>query len=165
MKKLITYLSLLLTLLAFVSTAYADVPNPYGGPRPRPDRQVIRVYEKREPGFALEKGAGENSFLLKVTLPGPCDWHYTVENSKTKERFVSDIFCNTDFEKETEEKEFFLDLRESGEETKLLINVQFSLYAYTETIFGPKLYNRQGKTKVVFHAYRLEKTDGGYVLK
>ncbi|MBQ9697257.1 MAG: hypothetical protein IJV46_01795 [Acidaminococcaceae bacterium] len=167
MKKLITCISVLVSLLVFFSTAYADVADPYGRPRPhRPELEipVTKEYKIRPADFEVVKGEKENTFLLQITLPGPCDWRYTIQNDAEAATFESETFANFDFNKERETREISLLLPEPGKTIRYIINVGFDYYRYTDTRFGPKLIDKNGNRTWVAHEFRLEEKDGQYLL-
>lgn len=83
MRALVGLLTVVLSLLSFFPTAHADVidpGNPYRRPhRPDLEQPVTQVYRQREPDFTLTQVPGKDrTYLLKVTLPGPCQWGFRV---------------------------------------------------------------------------------------
>ena len=164
MKKSLACISLLAAILAFFPTAYADVPDPYGRHRPHIQPPGIQTRLIRAISFHVANGKSDNSFILKVTLPGTCDWHFTVYDNDKKEQFVSDIFSNEDFNKETDEKEFVLSLPENAEGLEYEIKADFTMYTYTETRYGPKLYNKKGNRYGQRKMFVLKWEDGRYAL-
>ena len=163
MKKLITGISVLLFMMTFFATAYADVIDPGRGPRPpRPEIPVIRAYEMRKPDFAVIKAPDKkNTYLLQVTLPGPCNWRYFVLNEKKETEFVSEKFENPDFDKETESREIVLKIPR-GEETAIYyIEADYMMYQYTQTRFGPKRVKTSDIPIVITHTLELQKAVNG----
>ena len=83
MRALVGLLTVVLSLLSFFPTAHADVIDP-GNPYRRPHRPDLeypatQVYRLREPDFTLTQVEGKDrTYLLKVTLPGPCQWGFRV---------------------------------------------------------------------------------------
>ena len=79
MKLSVIFFGVLLACMTVFGTAHADVIDP-GNPYRRPNRPVkpvpvTRVYRMRAPDFTLTKIEEENNrYLLKVDLPGPCEW-------------------------------------------------------------------------------------------
>ena len=141
MRFLIRSISLILVMLSFISTAYADIARPpiyHPGRRPRPP--VVRYYEKRDADFTVLQKTEEPMFFLLATLPGPCTWSYTVENQTTGERIASNSFKNTDINNETEGKKLKLSLPSEGKIIAYKIRAKFSLYGFRDTRFGPKIY-------------------------
>ena len=165
MKKLIALLSLLLCMLSFFATAYADVPDPYGRPRPRPHPQGISTRAMRAVSFDVANGEADNAFLLNVTLPGACDWRFTVYDKDRKTQFVSETFINTDFNKTADVKEFVLSLPENAEGTQYEIQADFNIYSYVETAFGPKLVHKKGRQYGQGRVFVLARENGRYALK
>ena len=167
MRFLIRSISLILVMLSFISTAYADIARPpiyHPGRRPRPP--VVRYYEKRDADFTILQKTEEPMFFLLATLPGPCAWSYTVENQATGERIASNTFKNTDVNNETEGKKLKLSLPSEGEKIAYKIKAKFSLYGFRNTRFGPKIYyGSKEKLRYAVHTYELENVNGWYKLR
>lgn len=174
MRALLGLFTVVLTLFTFFSTAHADVidpNNPYHKP-PRPPVKpipVTRVYKMRAPDFTLTKiEEKENTYLLQATLPGPCEWEYRVFAEKegtTKEVARGGKFSVPELEKESDSREIVVQLPEGKEKTDFLMGVEFTLYRFQETRFGPKVYDMDNRTQAVEYVYVLETVDGKQVLK
>ena len=180
MRNIIKSIGLLLVMISFVSTAYADVISPHGPHRPnRPRRPqihdsanhprtpVLKYYEQRNAELTISEKTNDPLFVLRVTLPGPCKWSYIVDDQSTGTRFESNTFDNVDFDKEIEEKLLKLSLPPAGKMITFRIKARFSLYAFKETRFGPKLYDDSKKEKLryVEHTYELNNENGQYIVK
>ena len=172
MKFLFTVFSILLTCMTFVGTAHADVidpGNPYRKP-PRPVREPLtRVYKMRKPDFALTKAEEkQDAYVLRVTLPGPCEWEYnvfTAVDGTTKEVSRGGAYSVQDFNKESDSREIELQIPEGKDKAEFLVNVQFCLYRFVETSFGPKVYDTDRRAVALEYVYELTKVDGKPVLK
>ena len=171
---LLSLLTVVLSLLSFFPTAHADVidpGNPYRRPhRPELGHPVTRVYRQREPDFTLTKIEGrDRTYLLEVTLPGPCEWGFSVfveedgtKNLKMLER--AGRFSVPDLEKETDSREFLIPLPKDKEKVKFLMAVDFRLYRFRETNFGPKVYGSDGRIETLDRVYELTLVDGKQIL-
>ena len=172
MKFLFTVFSVLLACMTFAGAAHADVidpGNPYRKP-PRPVREPLtRVYKMRKPDFALTKAEEkQDAYVLRVTLPGPCEWEYKVFaaiDGTTKEVGGGGVYSVQDFNRESDSREIELRIPEGKEKEEFLINVQFCLYRFVETSFGPKVYGTDSKTVGLESVYELTTVDGKSVLK
>lgn len=173
MKLLVTFFSVLLACMTVFGTAHADVidpGNPYRKPN-RPEKPVpaTRVYKMRAPDFTLTKIEEEkNMYLLKATLPGPCEWSFYVyeENDGiTKEVDNEGPYSVPDLKQETDSREVFLMLPEGKERAKFRVVVEFTLFRLQQTAFGPKVYGTDNKTHAVQNVYEMETVDGKQVLK
>ena len=192
MRNIIRSIGLLLVMISFISTAYADVISPHRPHRPhgphgphrphgphkphrprihdstkRPHTPVLKYYEKRNAELTVLEKADDSLLILRVTLPGPCKWSYIVDDQSTGTRFESNTYDNVDFDKETEEKVLKLNLPPAGKMITFRIKARFSLYAFKETRFGPKLYDDSKKEKLryVEHTYELNNENGRYIVK
>ena len=174
MRVLTGLLTVFLSLAAFFSTAHADVIDP-GNPYRKPPRPVVepipvtRIYNLRKPDFTLTKvEEKEDTYLLRVTLPGPCEWQYNVFvpiDGTTKQAGRGGKISVEDMSRESDTREIVLQIPEGKESVRLLANVQFCLYRFLETRFGPKLYGTDNKMQGVEHVYELQTADGKRVLK
>ncbi len=173
MKLLLTVFSLLLTCMTFFGTAHADVIDP-GNPYRKPHVPVKpvpagSVYKMRAPDFILTKVEGKKDvFLLQATLPGPCEWEYDayLDNGGTpKELGRGGIYKVPELEKASDSREIFLRLPEGKDKVSVLMDVQFTLYRFQETRFGPKVCGTDNRTLSLEYAYELETVDGKQVLK
>ena len=173
MKLLVTFFSVLLACMTVFGTAHADVIDP-GNPYRKPNRPVkpvpvTRVFRMRAPDFTLTKIEEEkNMYLLQVTLPGPCEWsfHAFVEkDGTTKEVDREGPYSVPDLKQESDSREVFLMLPEGKDKAKFLLGVEFTLYRFQETTYGPKVYDTDNKTKVVEYMYEMESVDGKQTLK
>ena len=174
MRALLGLFTVVLTLFTFFSTAHADVidpNNPYHKP-PRPPVKpipVTRIYKMREPNFTLMKIEDkENTYLLQATLPGPCEWEYRVFAEKegtTKEVARGGKFSVQELKKESDSREIVIQLPEGKEKTDFLVGVEFTLYRFQETRYGPKVYDMDNRTQAVEYVYVLEAVDGKQILK
>ena len=128
MRTLVGLLTVVLSLLSFFPTAHADVIDP-GNPYRRP----------REPDFTLTQVEGKDrTYLLKVTLPGPCQWGFRVlveEEGTTAMKMLEKAgwFPVPDVKKETDSREFLIPLPKNKEKVKFLMAVDFRLYRFQET--------------------------------
>lgn len=165
MKRIVTCISLLICMLSLFATAYADVPDPYGRPRPRPHPHRIYTRAMRAVSFDVANGEADNSFILRVQLPGACDWHFTVYDKDRKAQFVSEKFIHQDFNKTADVKEFALSLPENAEGSQYEIKADFYIYPYMETAFGPKLVHKEGRRYGQSRVFVLERENGRYALK
>jgi len=174
MRVLTGLLTVFLSLAAFFSTAHADVIDP-GNPYRKPPRPVVepipvtRIYNLRKPDFTLAKvEEKEDTYLLRVTLPGPCEWQYNVfaaVDGTTKQAGWGGKIPVADVSRESDSREIVLQIPEGKESVRLLANVQFCLYRFLETRFGPKLYGTDKNIREIEHAYELKTVDGKRVLK
>ena len=174
MRALLGLFTVVLSLFTIFSTAHADVidpGNPYRKP-PRPPVKpipVTRVYKMRAPDFTLTKIEDkENTYLLQATLPGPCEWEYRVFSEKegtTKEVARGGKFSVPELKKETDSREIIIQLPEEKEKVDFLVGVEFTLYRFQETRYGPKVDGTDNRTQAVEHVYELDTVDGKQVLK
>ena len=173
MKFLVTFFSVLLACMTVFGTAHADVIDP-GDPYRKPNRPVkpvpvTRVFRMREPGFTLTKVEDKKDvYLLQVTLPGPCEWEYSVYAEKegtTQKVAGGERFFVQDLKKESDNREIIFQLPEGKETVKFLMGVEFTLYRFQETRYGPKVYNTDLRTEAVEHVYELQTVDGKQILK
>ena len=174
MRALLGLVTVALSLFTFFSTAHADVidpGNPYHKP-PRPPVKpipVTRVYKMRAPNFTLTKIEGkENTYLLQATLPGPCEWEYRVVAEKegiTKEVAWGGKFSVPELKQETDSREIVIQLPEGKEKVTFLMNVEFTLYRFQETRYGPKVYDTDTRSLAIEYVYELDTADGKQVLK
>ena len=105
---------------------------------------------------------------MQATLPGPCEWEYRVFAEKegtTKEVARGGKFSVPELEKESDSREIVVQLPEGKEKTDFLMGVEFTLYRFQETRFGPKVYDMDNRTQAVEYVYVLETVDGKQVLK
>ena len=169
MRALTFCFTVLLSLMTFFSTAYADVIDPGGGPRPprpMPDRLILREYDVRTPDFKLVQSPDNaEEYLLKVTLPGPCDWQYTVFSKAPKEQFTSEKFGVMEASQTEDVRNIVLKTPEDGADMTFGIQVIYTMYVFAETRYGPKLYSKEGNQKSVIHGYKMKKSDGGFILE
>lgn len=174
MRALLGLFTVVLSLFAVFSTAHADVIDP-GNPYRRPPRPVenpvpvTRVYRMRTPDFSLTKIEDKkDTYLLQATLPGPCEWAYNVYmavDGTTKEAAKGGRYPVPDFKKESDSREIVLQIPEGKDKVELLVDVQFTLYRFQETNFGPKVYNTDNRSQAVEYVYVLETVDGKQILK
>ena len=174
MRALLGLFTVVLSLVTFFSTAHADVidpGNPYRKP-PRPPVKpipVTRVYKMRTPDFTLTKIEDkENAYLLQATLPGPCEWEYKVFAEKegtTKEVSRGGKFSVQELKKETDSQEIIVQMPERNDKVAFLVGVEFTLYRFQETRYGPKVYGTDSITQAIEHVYELDSVDGKQVLK
>ena len=172
MRALLGLFTVVLSLFTFFSTAHADVidpGNPYHKP-PRPPVKpipVTRVYKMREPNFTLMKIEDkENTYLLQAMLPGPCEWEYKVyaeDNADPVAR--GGKFAVPELQKESDSQEIVIQLPEGKDKARFLVGVEFTLYRFQETRFGPKVYETDSRTQAVENVYELDTVDGKRVLK
>ena len=170
MRYVIKSIGFLLVMLSFISTAFADVPIPIVRPPYNPGRwprpPVVKYYEQRNADLTILKKSKEPVFFLRVTLPGPCTWSYTVNNHATGERFVSETFKNTEKNTETEEKELELSLPPEGRKFTYTVSAKFTLYGFRDTRFGPKIYyGSKEKKKFAARTYEMENINGRFRLR
>lgn len=171
MKFLFTVFSILLTCMTFVGTAHADVIDP-GNPYRRPPRPagepLTRVYRMRKPDFSLTKAKEkQDAYVLRVTLPGPCKWEYNVfaaVDGTTREVGRGGAYSVQDFNKDSDSREIGLKIPEGKDKAEFLINVQFCLYRFVETSFGPKVYGTDRRAVALEGVYELSTVDGKTVL-
>ena len=174
MRALLGLFAVVLSLFTFFSTAHADVIDP-GNPYNRPPRPpvkpipVTRVYKMRDPNFTLVKIEDkENTYLLQATLPGPCEWEYRVfaeKDGTTKEVARGGKFSVPELKKESDSREIIIQLPEGKEKADFLVNVEFTLYRFQETRYGPKVFETDTKSVGIEHVYELDTADGKQVLK
>ena len=174
MRALLGLFTVVLSLFTIFSTAHADVIDP-GNPYRRPPRPpvepipVTRVYKMRAPDFTLTKIEDkENTYLLRATLPGPCEWEYKVYaaiDGATKEIAKGGRYSVQDLEKESDSREIVIQIPEGKDKTELLVGVEFTLYRFQETRYGPKVYGTDSRTLALEHVYQLDAVDGKQVLK
>ena len=162
MRTLVGLLTVVLSLLSFFPTARADVIDP-GNPYRRPHRPDLeypatQVYRLREPDFTLTQVEGKDrTYLLKVTLPGPCQWGFRVLEK-------AGWFPVPDVKKETDSREFLIPLPKNKEKVKFLMAVDFRLYRFQETRYGPKVYGPDRKVESLDRVYELTMVDGKQIL-
>jgi len=174
MRALLGLFTVVLSLFTFFSTAHADVIDP-GNPYRRPPRPPVkpipatRVYKMRAPDFTLTKIEDkENTYLLQATLPGPCEWEYRVFAEKegtTKEVARGGKFSVPELKRETDSREIVIQLPGRNDKEDFLVGVEFTLYRFQETRYGPKVYGTDSKTQVMEYVYELDTVDGKQVLK
>ena len=173
MKLSVTFFSLLLACMTGFGTAHADVidpGNPYRKPNP-PVKPVpvTRVFRMREPGFTLTKVEDKkDTYLLQVTIPGPCEWEYSVYAEKegtTQKVAGGEKILVQDLKKESDSRQIFFQLPEGKETVKFLMGLEFTLYRFQETRYGPKVSGTDLRTEAVEHVYELETVDGKQILK
>ena len=174
MRVLTGLLTVVFSLITFFSTAHADVIDP-GNPYRKPPRPVVepipvtRVYNVRKPDFALTKvEEKDDTYLLRVIVPGPCEWQYNVFaaiDGTTKQIGFGEKISVEDMSRESDTREIVLQIPEGKENVQLLVNVQFCLYRFQETRFGPKLYGTDNKIQGIEHVYELKTVDGKRILK
>lgn len=171
---LLGLLTAILSMVSFFPVAHADVIDP-GNPYRRPHRPeigtpVTRAYRMREPDFALTRVEGKDrTYLLQVTLPGPCEWGYSVfvEEEGTKNLKLLEKagwFSVPDLKKETDSREFLIPLPKDKEKVKFLVTAEFRLYRFLETRYGPKVYGSDGRIETLDHIYELTTADGKQML-
>ena len=174
MRALLGLFTVILSLFTFFSTAYADVidpNNPYHKP-PRPPVKpipVTRVYRMRDPSFILTKvKEKKDAYLLQVTLPGPCEWKYnvyTAKEGKTQKVASGGIYYIQDLKTKSDGREIELQIPDETDKTEFLMAVEFCLYRFQETRYGPKVYDMDTRTESVEHVYELTTADGKQILK
>ena len=174
MRALVGLLTVVLSLLSFFPTAHADVidpGNPYRRPhRPDLEQPATQVYRLREPDFTLTQVEGKDrTYLLKVTLPGPCQWGFRVlveEEGTTAMKMLEKAgwFLVPDVKKETDSREFLIPLPKNKEKVKFLMAVDFRLYRFQETRYGPKVYGPDRKVESLDRVYELTMVDGKQIL-
>ena len=165
-------LTVVLSLSVFFPLAHADVIDP-GNPYRKPNRPkpipVTRVIKMRAPDFTLTKvEEQENTYRLQATLPGPCEWEYIVYTEiegATKKVAGGGTYAVQDVETASDSKEIILQLPEGKEKARIMVDVEFTLYRFIETNFGPKVYETDNRSLAVEHMYELESVDGKQVLK
>lgn len=162
-----------LSLAVFFPAAHADVIDP-GNPYRKPNRPkpipVTRVIKMRAPDFTLTKvEEQENTYRLQATLPGPCEWEYVVymenENASSQKAARGGSYAVQDMDTASDSKDIILQLPEGKEKARILVDVEFTLYRFIETNFGPKVYETDSRSLAVEHMYELETVDGKQVLK
>ena len=161
-----------LSLAVFFPAAHADVIDP-GNPYRKPNRPkpipVTRVIKMRTPDFTLTKvEEQENTYRLHATLPGPCEWEYVVymEDGETRQKAArGGSYPVQDLEAASDSRDIILQLPEGKEKASILVDVEFTLYRFIETNFGPKVYETDNRSLAVEHMYELESVDGKQVLK
>jgi len=123
----------------------------------------------RAPDFTLTKIEDkENTYLLQATLPGPCEWEYRVFADKegtTKEVARGGKFPVPELKKETDSREIVIQLPERNDKVAFLVDVEFTLYRFQETRYGPKVYETDSRTQAIEYVYELDTVDGKQVLK
>ena len=169
---LLSLLTVVLSLLSFFPTVHADVidpGNPYRKPpRPQPN-PVTRVYRMCEPDFTLTKVEGKDRvFRLQVTLPGPCEWGYKVyveEEGTTDLKLLEKAgwFSVSDVKQESDSREFLIPLPKK-ENVKFLMAVEFRMYRFVETRYGPKVYGADERIETLDRVYELTMVDGKQIL-
>ncbi len=171
---LLGLLTVVLSLVSFFPVAHADVIDP-GNPYRRPHRPDLeypatQVYRLREPDFTLTQVQGKDrTYLLKVTLPGPCQWGFRVlveEEGTTATKLLEKAgwFPVPDIKKETDSREFLIPLPKDKEKEKFLMAVDFRLYRFQETRYGPKVYGPDRKVESLDRVYELTMVDGKQIL-
>ena len=174
MRAFVGLLTVVLSLLSFFPAAHADVidpGNPYRRPhRPDLEHPATQVYRQREPDFTLTQVPGKDrTYLLKVTLPGPCQWGFRVlveEEGNTAMKLLEKAgwFPVPDVKKETDSREFLIPLPKNKEKVKFLMAVDFRLYRFRETRYGPKVYGPERKVESLDRVYELTMVDGKQIL-
>ena len=172
MRALLGLFTVILTLFTFFGTAHADVIDP-GNPYRKPNRPikpvpVTRVYRMRDPGFTLTKVEDKKDvYLLQVTLPGPCEWEYSVyaEKEGTMQVVGRERFFVQDLKTESESRQILFQLPEGKETVKFLMGLEFTLYRFEETRYGPKVCSTDLRSEAVDHVYELQTVDGRQILK
>ena len=166
-------LTAILSLAVFFPTAFADVidpgnPNPYRRP-PRPSIPVTKVYKMRAPDFTLTKTEETgNTYLLQATLPGPCKWKYTVQeitDGPVKEVARGGMYSVPELTAESDSRKIVLEFPEGKDKAKFVVDVEFLLYQFQETSFGPKVCGEDYNTLAVMYIYELDTVDGKPTLK
>jgi hypothetical protein len=153
-------------------TAHADVIDP-GNPYRKPNRPVkpvpvTRVYRMRDPNFTLTKVEYKKDvYLLQVTLPGPCEWEYSIyaEKEGTTQVVGRERFFVQDLKTESDSRQVLFQLPEGKETGKFMMGLEFTLYRFQETRYGPKVCGTDLRTEAVDHVYELETVDGKKILK
>ena len=173
-KLLLGLLTVVLSLVSFFSVANADVIDP-GNPYRRPHRPeldpipVTKVYKMREPGFTLKKTEEtKDTYLLQVTLPGPCEWEYKVYawiDGDMKKIAGGGGYSVQDLKAKSDSLEIVLQLPEGREKAELLVSVGFCLYRFQETRYGPKIIDTNSTIESVEGVYELTLEDGNQVLR
>ena len=69
-----------------------------------------------------------------------------------------------DVKKETDSREFLLPLPKDRESVKFLMAVDFRLYRFQETRYGPKLYGAEERIETMDRVYELTMVDGKQIL-
>ena len=69
-----------------------------------------------------------------------------------------------DVKKETDSREFLLPLPKDREKVKFLMAVDFRLYRFRETRYGPKVYGPERKVESLDRVYELTMVDGKQIL-
>jgi hypothetical protein len=172
MRALLGLFTVILTLFTFFGTAHADVIDP-GNPYRKPNRPikpvpVTRAYRMRDPGFTLTKVEDKKDvYLLRVTLPGPCEWEYSVyaEKEGTMQVVGRERFFVQDLKTESESRQILFQLPEEKETVKFLMGLEFTLYRFEETRYGPKVCGTDLRSEAVDHVYELQTVDGRQILK
>jgi hypothetical protein len=69
-----------------------------------------------------------------------------------------------DLKKETDSREFLIPLPKDKEKVKFLMAVDFRLYRFQETRYGPKVYGPDRKVESLDRVYELTMVDGKQIL-
>ena len=172
MRALLGLFTVILSLFTFFGTAHADVIDP-GNPYRKPNRPVkpvpvTRVYRMRNPNFTLTKVEDKKEvYLLQVTLPGPCEWEYSIyaEKEGTTQVVSRERFFVQDLKTESDSRQVLFQLPEGKETGKFMMGLEFTLYRFQETRYGPKVCGTDLRTEAVDHVYELDTVDGKQILK
>ena len=172
MRALLGLFTVILSLFTFFGTAHADVIDP-GNPYRKPNRPVkpvpvTRVYRMRDPNFTLTKVEDKKDvYLLQVTLPGPCEWEYSIyaEKEGTTQVVGRERFFVQDLKTESDSRQILFQFPEGKETGKFMMGLEFTLYRFQETRYGPKVCGTDLRTEAVDHVYELETVDGKQILK
>ena len=172
MRALLGLFTVILSLFTFFGTAHADVIDP-GNPYRKPNRPVkpvpvTRVYRMRDPNFTLTKVEDKKDvYLLQVTLPGPCEWEYSIyaEKEGTTQVVGRERFFVQDLKTESDSRQILFQFPEGKETGKFMMGLEFTLYRFQETRYGPKVCGTDLRTEAVDHVYELDTVDGKQILK
>ena len=171
---LLGLLTVVLSLLSFLPAAHADMIDP-GNPYRRPHRPeldpipVTKVYKMREPDFTLKKEEEtKDTYLLRATLPGPCEWEYKVYaeiDGATKMIASGGKYSVQDLKMKSDSRKIVLQLPEGKEKAEFLVSVGFCLYRFQETRYGPKIVGTNSVINSVEGVYELTLENGNQVLR
>ena len=172
MRALLGLFTVILSLFTFFGTAHADVIDP-GNPYRKPNRPVkpvpvTRVYRMRDPNFTLTKVEDKKDvYLLQVTLPGPCEWEYSIyaEKEGTTQVVGRERFFVQDLKTESDSRQILFQFPEGKETGKFMMGLEFTLYRFQETRYGSKVCGTDLRTEAVDHVYELDTVDGKQILK
>ena len=159
MKKYFVAAASALVAMSFLTAAYADIPDPYGRPRPRPLPRFEVRQQLRAPDLQLRQDK-PGEFRLEVTPPGSCLWSYAVQYPDAGEVVRSDEFSIPD--PFTVRIGRPVTLKTPGEGRKLRIGVEavFRPAVFADTRFGPKAEPVGRLPFIVRRSYELERRDG-----